>query len=211
MGVRALEKLFAPLARRVKLMIGRCVVDLVDDSQLEQVIQAKLLDGEIRTLERYQQYGFTSVPFARAEGICAFIGGNRDHGIVIATGDRRYRLKALAAGEVALYDDQGQKVHLKRNKEIEISGCDTLTATVGQQATISVGQQATVSCPQVNVVASTSVTMTTPLLEVTGEIIDNCGTNTISMADMRSTYNQHTHNENNDEGGPTDVPNQEME
>lgn len=28
--------------------------------------------------------------------------------------DRRYRLQGLAAGEVALYDDLGQKVHLTR-------------------------------------------------------------------------------------------------
>lgn len=205
---RTIEKLMAPLARRVKLMIGRCVIDLVDDTQLEQVIQAKLLDGEIRTLERYQQYGFTSVPHQRAEGICAFIGGNRDHGIVIATGDRRYRLSGLADGEVALYDDQGQKIHLKRGKEIEISGCDTLTA--------SVGQQATVTCPLVNVVASTRVNMTTPLLQVSGNITaggnitDLSSSGGRSMADMRSTYNGHTHPENGDGGGTTSAPNQSM-
>jgi len=205
---RFVNKLMAPLARRVKLMIGRCVIDLVDDSDLEQVIQAKLLDGEIRTLERYQQYGFTSVPHRRAEGICAFISGNRDHGIVIATGDRRYRLKDLADGEVALYDDQGQKIHLKRDKEIEISGCDTLTANVGQQVNVT--------CPQVNVVATEKVFMDTPLLDVSGaikaggNITDQAAGSGSSMAAMRAIYNQHTHPENGDGGGTTDTPNQDM-
>lgn len=205
---RTIEKLISPLARRVKLMVGRCVITLVDDNQLEQVVQAKLLDGEIRTMERYQQYGFTSVPHKRSEGICTFIGGNRDHGIVIATGDRRYRLKDLANGEVALYDDQGQKIHLKRDKEIEISGCDTLVATVGQQATVT--------SPLVNVVASTKIMMTTPLLDVSGEIraggniSDLSASSGSSMAAMRSIYDDHTHNENGDGGGVTDNPNQSM-
>ncbi|WP_431477838.1 phage baseplate assembly protein domain-containing protein [Massilia eburnea] len=58
--------------------------------------------------------GFTSVPKPGAEGVVVFVGGNRDHGLVIAVEDRRFRLKGLASGEVAIYDDQGQKVHLTR-------------------------------------------------------------------------------------------------
>ena len=50
-----------------------------------------------------------------------FLGGNRDHGLVIAVDDRRYRLTALAAGEVALYDDLGKTLVLKRNGDIVIT------------------------------------------------------------------------------------------
>src|SRR3546814_1878282 len=46
--------------------------------------------------------------------IVVFVGGSRGHGIVIATEDRRYRPTGLEAGEAMLYDDLGQKVHLKR-------------------------------------------------------------------------------------------------
>jgi hypothetical protein len=35
--------------------------------------------------------------------------------------------------------------------------------------------------------------MVTPLLEVTGDIIDNAATNPHTMAQMRSIYNTHTH------------------
>ena len=34
---------------------------------------------------------------------------------MVGVEDRRYRLRGLAGGEVAIYDDQGQKVHIKRN------------------------------------------------------------------------------------------------
>ena len=38
-----------------------------------------------------------------------------DIGLVVGVEDRRYRLVGLAGGEVAIYDDLGQKVRLKRN------------------------------------------------------------------------------------------------
>ncbi len=109
-------KWLAALKRRVMLMIGRGVVRLINDSGGIQLLQITLLSGETRdNVERFQDYGFTSHPHPGAEHLAGFIGGNRAHGIVIKVDDRRYRLKALARGEVALYDDQGQKVHLKRN------------------------------------------------------------------------------------------------
>lgn len=62
-----------------------------------------------------QHWGLASRPKAGADAVVVFLGGNRGNGVVIATGDRRFWLKGLAEGEVALYDDQGQKVHLTRN------------------------------------------------------------------------------------------------
>ena len=46
-------------------------------------------------------------------------------------------------------------------------------------------------------------------IKATGDITDNSGDQAQSMASMRAVYNSHTHNEN-DSGGPTDPPNQEM-
>lgn len=113
--MRAIHKITAPLARRVRLMVGRGVLALVNDALKMQSVQVQLLSGEVRDMERFQDYGFTSVPHSGAEVLAAFIGGNRDHGVAIKVDDRRYRLKALANGEVAIYDDLGQKVHLHRN------------------------------------------------------------------------------------------------
>lgn len=122
--MRVIQRVTAPLTRRVRLMVARGVVSLVNDALKVQGVQVQLLPGEVRDMERFQNYGFTSHPHLGAEACAAFVGGNRDHGIVLAVDDRRYRLKALAQGEVALYTDEdqsgGHRIHLKRGKEIHL-------------------------------------------------------------------------------------------
>jgi len=60
--------------------------------------------------EYFQHYGFTSRPREGAEIIIIREG---NHIIGIASDDRRYRL-AIEDGEVALYTDEGDYIHLKR-------------------------------------------------------------------------------------------------
>lgn len=114
--IGAIEKLTEDMRNRVRLMVGRAVLSVISDGTAIQTAQARLLADEVQDdVERVQEYGFTSVPKPGAEAVIAFVGGNRDHGLIIAVDDRRYRLKGLASGEVALYDDLGQKVHLTRS------------------------------------------------------------------------------------------------
>ncbi|EFO7235869.1 baseplate assembly protein, partial [Salmonella enterica] len=47
-------------------------------------------------------------------------------------------------------------------------------------------------------------------IESTGDIRDNCDSSGKTMAEMRTTYNGHTHKENGDGGGITDKPGQSM-
>jgi phage baseplate assembly protein V len=115
------NKLIAPLTRRVRLMVGRGVLALVNDSFKMQGIQVELLAGEVRNMERFQDYGFTSVPHPGAEVAAVFVDGNRGHGIAIRIDDRRYRLNELQVGEVALYTDEGDKIVLKRGGIVEIT------------------------------------------------------------------------------------------
>lgn len=110
------------LARRIGATVSRIVVGTVDDDKQFQELQAELLaDETMDGVEHFQPYGFTARPKKGAEGIGLGVGGLRSHTIVIAVGDRRYRLKGLAEGEVAMYDDQDQVIHLKRDG-IEIRG-----------------------------------------------------------------------------------------
>ena len=107
--------MLAPLARRLRLLVTRGVLKLIDDAPGIQVVQVTGLAGEVLDgVERVQQYGVTSHPHPSADCIILDVGANRAHPIVIAADDRRYRLH-LAQGEVALYDDLGQKVHLTRS------------------------------------------------------------------------------------------------
>lgn len=115
MNARAWQQLTAPILRRIRLMLTRGLVKLVDPSTLLQSLQVEALAGEVLDgIEHFEPYGFTGHPYAGAEVVLASIGGRRAQSIVICVADRRYRLTGLAEGEVALYDDQGQKVHLKR-------------------------------------------------------------------------------------------------
>lgn len=128
----SIGRMLRPLQNRVANLLARAVLRRVDDSQDLQQLQVDALDGETRdAVERFQQYGFTSVPEDGAEAAVLFVGGHRDHGIAVAVDDRRHRLKGLAAGEVALYHKDGARVLLKANGSIEVtpkSGQDVVLA-----------------------------------------------------------------------------------
>ena len=151
-----INKLLDPLRRRMRLMIGRAVLAAAaDDGKGIQLVQVKLLDGEVADgVERMQNYGYTSVPLAGAEGVMACVSGDRNHGIVVVMDDRRYRLKNLQPGEVALYTDEGDTIVMKRGRKIEVTAGAEITATA----------------PVVKVEASTKVTLTTPLVEMTQDL-----------------------------------------
>ena len=102
------------LGNRVMMMFGRGVLRSVNDSNGRQQLQVELLKGELRDgVEHMQNYGFTSHPTGGDVAV-AFIGGNREQGIVLVVDDRRYRI-SLEPGEVAIYDDQGNKIELLRD------------------------------------------------------------------------------------------------
>lgn len=116
MNERILARMLAPLARAVVNMLARGTVAAVDATRKMQSLQIKLLLGEAKNdVEHVEPYGYTSHPHAGAEHITLFLAGDRSHGVTVVVADRRYRLQGLAAGEVALYDDLGQTVHLTRS------------------------------------------------------------------------------------------------
>lgn len=120
-----IQRMIAPVSRRVRLMVGKAVVELVDDSLKMQGLQVTILSGEVKDqVERFQQYGLTSHPLPGAEAVFLAVGGNRDHGVVTNVDDRRHRPLGLAAGEVALYTDEGVMVWFKRGGEVHLSGMD---------------------------------------------------------------------------------------
>lgn len=117
MNAREFARMLDPIRHRLKMMVTRGVLQRVDDTKKMQVVDLSLLADELKAnVERFQQYGLTTVPLPGAEAFTLFLGGNRDHGITIAIEDRRYRMKGLASGEVAVYDDLGQFVLLKRER-----------------------------------------------------------------------------------------------
>lgn len=155
MDARAWNRLTAPIMRRIKLLVTRAVVRLVDPAALMQSLQVEALAGEVLDgIEHFEPYGYTSHPLAGAEALVFSLSGRRAHSVAGIVADRRYRLKSLAAGEVALYTDEGDVIHFKRGRTIEITA----------------GAKVKVTAPTVEVIASSKVTVTTPLTEVSQNV-----------------------------------------
>lgn len=110
------------VAGRVRLMVGRCILEAINAGTKLQSVQIQVRDGEVREhVEHFQPYGYSSVPHPGAEGISVAVGGSSDHQVVICIDDRRYRIKTLQNGEVALYTDEGDTIVMKRGNIIEIT------------------------------------------------------------------------------------------
>lgn len=138
-------------------MVSRAVVKLVNDGTKLQALQLALLDGETRDqVERFQQYGFTSVPQQGAEGVVLFIGGDRAHGVVVAVDDRRYRLKGLQNGEVAVYTDQGDSIVLKRGGVIEFNASSSIRLNGAATANTPVAKEGSMTTGHTHVVTGTA-------------------------------------------------------
>lgn len=164
----AIAKMTAPLRRRVSLMVSRAVLQLVDDAARMQGVQVVLLKGEVRPLERFQNYGLSSHPHPGAEGIAVFVGGNREHGVIVAMDDGRYRPTDIEPGEVVLYDDLGSRVHLKRDGEIHV----TASALV------------VVDAPEAEFTGNVTVAGN---LEVTGNVVIPTGNVTLTDGTLTAT------------------------
>ena len=132
--------------------VSRAVLNVVDDEGNMQRVQVTLLEDEvIDGVERFQNYGFTSVPEEGAEATVVFVGADRSHPVVVVADDRRVRKKSLKPGEVAVYHKNGDFIHLKDGNHIDIS-----TRTL------------TISCETATVAADREITLDTPLVTLTG-------------------------------------------
>lgn len=181
---------------RVLNFLVRGTLSLVDTARKLQSLQVRLTAGEVKDgAEHFEPYGYTSHPLAGAEAVLGFVGGDRSHCLALVVTDRRYRPTDLKAGEVCLFTDEGDQIRFKRGRIISVTA----------------GSKVEVTAPEAVFNCSTSVTMNTPKLIVSGDIeaggqIQDANS---TMQSMRDTYNSHNHPEN-DGGGPTDQPNQPM-
>jgi phage baseplate assembly protein V len=196
-----LNRFLKPLTIRLRNMVVRGVIRLVYDNNKVQKIQASLLAGELKDgIEHYQEYGFTSNPPTGLETLVVFCGGDRSNGVVVAVGDRKFRLKDLQSGEVALYTDEGDYLKFARNHTIKVS---TLNLEVNATQAI------TYNTKQFNIKATTGVNIKTPKVTASqdisaeGNINDNLGT----MQSIRNIYNNHIHQGVH---GMTSIPNQQL-
>ncbi|EEP9439722.1 phage baseplate assembly protein V [Salmonella enterica subsp. enterica serovar Reading] len=146
----------------------RILIGATDSAAAVQRIQAQGIGNEnLRGIELFQQYGFTSHPLPGTMGIVLPLGGVSSHSIVIATEHGAYRLKSLQPGEVALYTDEGAKIVLKRGKLIE-ADCETFRVNcTGFEVNC---KQAAVNCDTWATSATDSASFTTPELSTSEKL-----------------------------------------
>lgn len=118
---QALARLLRPLKIRLYRLINRAVLNAVNANGKVQLVEVAVGKNEtLHDVEHAEPYGFTAHPKKGAEALVASLAGDRAHTVVLVVGDRRYRLAGLVEGEVAMYDDQGQQIVMRRDN-IEIN------------------------------------------------------------------------------------------
>ncbi|ENZ4812932.1 phage baseplate assembly protein V [Klebsiella pneumoniae] len=112
---------FAELGRRLRLMVDRALVRIVTDSLGRQNLQVQSLADETNDdVERFQNYGFSSVPPAGSEAIVVAVGGRRGGMVAIAVEDKGSRPRGGEEGDVILYHQEGHVIVLKKGGLAEI-------------------------------------------------------------------------------------------
>ncbi|MEC5321134.1 phage baseplate assembly protein [Brenneria populi subsp. brevivirga] len=168
------------LYRRAMMMLGIGTVSSSTDSGTVQTIQYKSGQGlEVRgNTPRMAEFGFSSGLPAGSDVVLAFLGGDRSNAIVIATNNQSYRHAGLKSGETVIYNQWG--MHVKLTEEgIEIEAQDQ-PVTVRNATTVTV-------------TATDRIRLETPNLQVTGDITDNCDSQSATLKQLRDAYNQHDH------------------
>ncbi|MEM7025586.1 MAG: phage baseplate assembly protein [Pseudomonadota bacterium] len=114
------------LARRLQLMIGRCVIRAVAAGGGRVLVGIDgFADQALDDLEYAEPTGLTCIPRAGAEGIAVSIMGDGSHQVVIPLGDRRHRPRDLKPGDSSLHDHRGHRIDIVDGR-IRITSPDRL-------------------------------------------------------------------------------------
>lgn len=197
---------------RVWEMVARGRLTGKDGSRPMRTIQAELFAGDTRDdIEHFEPYGFSSEPHIDAEPLVISLAGNRNHTVAVCIADRRYRLVGMKTGEVAIFDDLKQKVHLTRDG-IEVVTPLNLKADVGGELTATVAKSATLKAASVKIDSPT--TTVTGDLSVQGKItgsngmaLSGGGGAVVSGDVVADGVSLKSHTHRGDSGGTTSAPN----
>ncbi|PZQ44872.1 MAG: hypothetical protein DI551_09225 [Micavibrio aeruginosavorus] len=176
-----ISKYLDPLKRRIYSIASRGTIKGVSDGGGRQYAQVGLLAGESRD---------------NVERIQNFgLSSNPPAGtqaVVICVGGNRDHPIIIAT------DNQAARIgNLK-------SGETVIYNAAGDFVKIEIDGKITIK-------ASSKVRVEAPLMECTGDIIDNCDNGGLSMKQMREIYNTHTHKENDNAPAESQAATQKME
>lgn len=157
------------------LGIGR-ITSMKDDGEVQKVQYQTPL--EVASAPRMTDFGFSSGLPIGTDVVLAFLGGDRSSPVVIASNHQAYRRTGLKPGESLLYNQWGLEIHMTED--------GIFVDAKGQDVEINNARKAVIH-------ASESLTADTPILYCTGDIVDNCLTNTRTLKELREAHNDHDH------------------
>ncbi|EMF4353468.1 phage baseplate assembly protein [Providencia rettgeri] len=185
-----MSQILRDIKTRIAMMIGFGKTTLSEDGDNTQKVQyhnnMEVRDGTIR----YTDFGFSSSLPAGSDVLIAYLNGNRSNAIIFASNHPSSRHQNLKSGESVLYNQWG--LHILMTEEgVVIEAKD-------KEVTVNNAKKVTVN-------ASTEVLLNTPILKVTGDIIDNCEGNKSTLKALRDSYNKHNHDVKNVQLGGSNI------
>lgn len=185
-----MNQILRDIRTRIAMLIGFGKTTLSDDSGNSQKVQyynnMEVRDGTIR----YTDFGFSSSLPAGSDVLIAYLNGNRSDAIIIASNHPSSRHLNLKSGESVLYNQWG--LHILMTEE------GVVVEAKNKEVTVNNANKVTVN-------ASTEVLLNTPLLKVTGNIIDNCESNESTLKELRDSHNKHNHPIKNIQTGNSNI------
>lgn len=140
--LRDVAKLLSPIKRKIYLLIGRAILEAVNNegktgfhdsgsrANPQRVQVTGLVNETLTDIDRFQEYGFETYPIAdTAEAVLISPDGTRANSFVIMIQDNEYRPTDLLAGDSCQYDHKNARM-LCRDGKLAMGNPDqTLTST----------------------------------------------------------------------------------
>jgi phage gp45-like len=117
-----IQKMLAPLKRKVKQMVVQAIVDGTDDGGSMQLLSLTVGNNETLTnVPHLQPFGITARPSKDARTVVLFVNGNRDIPVALNIDETGKRPINLEEGEVAVYKDQDNYIKFDQDNNVLIN------------------------------------------------------------------------------------------
>ncbi|HHD0688107.1 TPA: phage baseplate assembly protein [Citrobacter freundii] len=190
-----MKQLFKHAATRIAGMLGIGRITAMKDGGVVQSIQYQT-PLEVASAPRMAEFGFSSGLPSGTDVVLAFIGGDRSSAVVIASNHQGFRHTGLKAGETVMYNQWGLNILLTER--------GIFLDAKGQNVEVNNATNVTIN-------ASQGILANTPILRCTGDIVDNCETNTRTLKELRDAHNDHDHVVKNAQSGNDNIRSQKTE
>ncbi|HGJ5857230.1 phage baseplate assembly protein [Arsenophonus nasoniae] len=175
---------------RLSMLLGFGKVTLSQDGgDIQRVQYRNSLEVRDNTY-RMTEFGFSSSLPAGSDVLIGYLGGYRSQAVIFASNHPASRFRNLHPGESVLYNQWGLHILLTEQGIVIDAKNNDVTVNNADKVTVN---------------ARTEVVLNTPLLKVSGDIIDNAGRNQSTLKTLRERFNQHVHDIEGVETGKSTV------